>query len=263
MLHMAMTSFKISKNLGRIQLLVLVGWWIGMYVPVQGQTQFQLGAYGMPQVSFLLNEADLVPGKERLPLAGIQGGMWGRLVIAEHWLLQLRVAYAQGGGRWQHDGTDLRDSYKETVRLEQVIIPVMVGYRQPLKGSWGLSLLAGLQGAYLSRAYTYNDLQEFDPPIPVEFFEFPNTYATYEPWHISATGLLELEVLVADPWRFHLFVQGAYGIGDAEDKSVAFLVKQGQGYAPASYWTWKRGTPDAGATRALSLGWGMGFSVNL
>lgn len=225
------------------------------------QEGFKLGGFFLPQGSILLNEDDQNLSED-VYNTEILGGVAAGAIIGynfnDNFGFRANVIYSQEGGKY----TDKRDENfrnEYVTRLEYVKVPVMIGYNaDPFQNKVMLSLYAGPQIAFLSRALSYNDNPAFDPGVPDNFSNFPSTFSTYDDINYSIVGDFGVDIYLTPEAVMNLHVRLDYSLNDVEDKDVSYQLTQNGSTTTIPFWTASRAQ-----TNALNVGLMIGLTYTL
>lgn len=237
------------RKLGLCAMLVL------MFGSLLGQQGFRAGAFALPQAVWMLNADDQdqpVEVYDQQWLAGMSGGVSLGYVHPLNIGLQLNIIYAQQGNRYTRLNA-ANEEVTEVSRLEYVKIPLMVGYQyETVKATF--SAYAGVQTNVLTRAWRYNDNEEFENPLEELVLDAPTAYQSYETVDFNYVADLGMDVKLDYNLMFNLRLRGEYSINDAENKD-AFVRTLDEGeIVTVPYWEFVRAGSPRAVTKNLAAG---------
>lgn len=203
------------------------------------QKGLKLGAFVMPTASVLYNadDADLEADAFRYrPLPGMSSGLVLGWNPGDHFGIRLNMVYADGGGRYATRKTFVND-VNYTTRLHYLKVPLMIGlHTNSFKRKTMFSFYTGVSPNFLVRANSFNDDTDFEAPLPPNITDYPDTYAQYEPFTLSALVDFGLDVFLVDDFVLNLHLRAEYGLGDAENKEATYRQTDGGQTREIPFW---------------------------
>ena len=206
---------------------------------MMAQKGLKVGAFALPMYTTLINADDNNLSEDEYKrefLTGMAGGIVFGWNIGENFGLRLNAIYSQQGGRYSVR-KDFIDDVTFTTRLEYLKFPFMIGIQSNAEpNKIRFSFFTGFQVGILTRANTYNDNTDFEPPVPDNITRYPDAYERYEKINYSIPADIGIDIFLVDDFVMNLTLRGDYSLGDAENKDATFRVTEGGSTTYENFW---------------------------
>lgn len=233
---------------------------------LMAQQGLKVGAFVMPQASYLFNSQDIDLGDD-LHRIELLGGMAGGVMVGYNFNdivgVRANVIYSSEGGRYS-TRRDISTRNNYTTRLEYLKIPLMVGGNtSTLNRKVVFSLYGGVQLDFLTRANRYNDNPAFEAPAPENVNNIPSTSETMAAFNYSAVGDVGVDIYLTPDAVLNLHIRGDYGLADSENKDASLKVREGGVTSDVKFWDYTRGAAAIAETHSLNVGLLIGVTYTL
>lgn len=230
--------------------------------PLSAQRGLKVGAYFMPQATWLLNRDDLDVTDDDLLKYELTTGVAGGLTLGfnpgRFFGFRLNLAYSQQGQRLSYK-RNFNERVNTTTRLEYIKLPFMIGlHSNPENQKIMVSVYGGIQPGFLTRAYVYDDNPEYVAPLPDTYTKEPKTWQLYERFNFSLVGEFGLDIRLTEVLALNLAVRGEHSVLDAENKDITRRVTQNGVTTEELVWS-----DDRAKTRNAILGLRIGVTYTL
>lgn len=228
---------------------------VGLFSILPAQRGFKVGFFGVPQVSFLMNEDDRSLAADQYSpeaLPTMAGGISLGVGFTDNFGLRFSPTLAQQGQAYTAltEG-DITTRFVE--RLNYFKLPLMIGFNTtPTARKFIYSLYLGASVDLLTQARSFNDNPFFFIPSNVSIPPARDRYLDLAYSFIAETGF-DVQ-LPPENFTLNLRLRGDYGLTDVENKDVTYRVVTNGQVETFRYWGNLRGENRTAVTQALNLG---------